>query len=97
MRLTTENYPHQAKHYPNFWRASQGVFVFGSLVDDSEKGGDIDLLIETLEQINLIKKLQLMSLIQMIIGDRRIDLLVKNVSSKPKAIFETAKNEGILL
>ena len=73
------------------------VYLFGSRVDDAKKGGDIDLLIETTSEATLLDKLRFVSLLQQQIGDRKIDVLVKSVLSKPRTIFDTAKQEGILL
>ena len=73
------------------------VYLFGSRVDDTKKGGDIDLFIETINETVLLDKLRFISLLQQQLGDRKIDALVKNLSSKPQAIFDTAKKEGVLL
>lgn len=53
------------------------VYLFGSRTDDSKRGGDIDLLVETgLKGEDLVMaKLRAMSAIQRRIGDRKIDVV----------------------
>jgi len=73
------------------------VWLFGSRVDDQKKGGDIDLYIETEKPCALEDKLRLTSRLQRAIGFRKIDVLVSGMGSKNKSIYDTAKNEGVLL
>jgi predicted nucleotidyltransferase len=75
------------------------VILFGSRVDDTLKGGDIDLLMEldtrvpnktqAIGQIyaQLIKKL----------GDRKIDILIKDPSTQLTGIYSRAKEKGVPL
>ncbi len=52
------------------------IFLFGSRVDDSKKGGDIDLFIETDNKTNLFeKKIKFLAKIKKIIGEQKIDLV----------------------
>lgn len=73
------------------------VWLFGSRVDDSKRGGDVDLYVESKQPCDLATKLSLMSEIQRLIGLRKIDLLVKNNSDSERDIFVTAKSEGVCL
>ena len=75
------------------------VILFGSRVDDSKKGGDIDLLFETDEQVDnrtatigalyvaLIRKL----------GDRKIDVLLKDANTLPAPVLRIARQTGVEL
>lgn len=82
------------------------VLLFGSRVDDTKRGGDIDLLVEhdpALQGSDLIKrKLRMMTAIQMAIGDQKIDI-VTTPSQSPGAepdtrlVVENARKEGVLL
>ena len=51
------------------------VFLFGSRVDDTSKGGDIDLLLIT-KKNSFIDKLKLKVQIKKKIGDQRIDIIL---------------------
>lgn len=75
------------------------VILFGSRVDDSKKGGDIDLLFETEHPIqnrattmgdlyvSLIRKL----------GDRKIDILLKDTATPAAPVLTIARQTGIQL
>jgi predicted nucleotidyltransferase len=75
------------------------VTLFGSRVDDNKKGGDIDLLVES--SIPVLNKPQAVGKMyaQLIrqLGDRKIDILVKDPTSVPTAVFEIALQTGIRL
>ena len=75
------------------------VILFGSRVDDTKKGGDIDLLFETDRKlpnrtatvgdiyVSLIRQL----------GDRKIDILLKDGATPPAPVLEIARQTGIQL
>ena len=75
------------------------VTLFGSRVDDNKKGGDIDLLVES--SIPVLNKPQAVGNMyaQLIrqLGDRKIDILVKDPTSVATAVFEIALQTGIRL
>jgi len=73
------------------------VYLFGSRVDDAKKGGDIDLYIETDESENLLKKkLRMLASLHKILGEQKIDIVIKHAGSK-RYIDEIAKSEGVAL
>jgi predicted nucleotidyltransferase len=73
------------------------VYLFGSRVDDSKRGGDIDLYIETTCRDNIIKrKLRMLALLEKELGEQKIDIVVNNFNTE-KFIYQIAKNEGIAL
>jgi predicted nucleotidyltransferase len=75
------------------------IILFGSRTDDAKKGGDIDLLFETDQHVSnraatigaiyvgLIRQL----------GDRKIDILLKDSATPPSPVLEIAHKTGILL
>jgi predicted nucleotidyltransferase len=73
------------------------IWLFGSRVDMLKKGGDIDLFIQTKSEYTLQDKINFITSLQYLIGDRKIDLIVQTPSSKHRSIFDTAQNNGILL
>ena len=72
------------------------VWLFGSRVDDSKKGGDIDIAIFS-ESINkdIMKEIQVKRYICDRIGEQRIDIVTTSDGSE--AIFKLAIAEGIEL
>ena len=76
------------------------VYLFGSRTDDSKKGGDIDLLIESdldrTEHFN--RMIRAVSGIQRSIGDQKIDMIVSSdVNSDTRVIVREAVRTGIRL
>lgn len=73
------------------------IYLFGSRVNDSKKGGDIDLYLETDTKEELFeKKIAMLTNLKKAIGEQKIDLVINNFSTE-KFIFKVAKEEGILL
>ena len=73
------------------------VYLFGSRVDDTKKGGDIDLYLEVDDRQSVFeKKLTLLSALRKNLGDQKIDLII-NDSSKEKDIYKIARTTGVLL
>lgn len=75
------------------------VSVFGSRAIDSAKGGDIDLFFETDDSLpnraEVICKLY--AALVMALGDRKIDVIVKDADTPPARIFEIAGRTGVYL
>jgi uncharacterized protein len=63
------------------------VALFGSRADDTQRGGDIDLLIVS-EHIGVRERLRLQSALEDALGLRKIDLvIVRDVEKNPFAKF----------
>ena len=77
------------------------VRLFGSRTDDSQRGGDIDLLIETQQSdVNKLVRAELTMLadLQTQLGEQKIDVLLDYPTRQTRsAIFSIAKETGILL
>ncbi len=58
------------------------IYLFGSRVNDSAKGGDIDLLVLS-RKISLMVKLAILGKLHQILGERKIDIAVYQDDSKP--------------
>lgn len=70
-------------------------FIFGSRADDKKRGGDIDIYIETdVKRDVLKKKIKFLVDVKKEIGERKIDAVINNHTSK-KLIYDVAKSEGI--
>jgi len=72
------------------------IYLFGSRTDDSKKGGDIDLYVQTGTCDSLLdKKFEFLSLIEQALGEQKIDVVFDE--NKNKAIDIEAKTNGIEL
>lgn len=70
------------------------IYLFGSRVDDSKKGGDIDLLILS-KTLSFRDKRKIRIALHKQLGEQKIDILITPVISTP---FERiAFSNGILL
>lgn len=75
------------------------LWLFGSRVDSSKRGGDIDLYLEVdadvPDALALVRDLRLALFSR--IGEQRIDIIVRAPDTAPSALHELAKLEGVLL
>lgn len=73
------------------------VRLFGSRVDDSASGGDIDLFIEVGQaQANRAATVsRLAAELQIALGDQRIDIILVDPNTAPQPIHEIARRQGI--
>jgi predicted nucleotidyltransferase len=79
----------------NIFGSDAKIFLFGSRVNDSIKGGDIDLFIETSKNSSLQDKISFISKLKLKLGDQKIDVVVNSPKQKDKKIFRIAKETGI--
>lgn len=81
--------------------ADAEVRLFGSRVNDHQRGGDIDLLIQTQsgDAMKMTRaEIDLQTLLQARLGEQKIDILLdypSRITYPP--IFQVAKQTGILL
>ncbi len=76
---------------------SSYVKIFGSRADVHQKGGDIDIYIQTDQKKDILKsKIVFLREFEKLFGEQKVDLLIDN-GTKRKEIFEIAKKEGIAL
>lgn len=73
------------------------LYLFGSRVNDTKKGGDIDLFIDSKEEVSLQTQMDFLKKLYKNVTQKKIDLVVQTPSQKDKAIFKTAKQTGIIL
>jgi predicted nucleotidyltransferase len=75
------------------------VYLFGSRVDDAQRGGDIDLLVEVAHEVENRPSAaaRFAAKLQRRLGDRRIDVLVVDPQTQPQPIHAIARTTGIAL
>lgn len=73
------------------------LYLFGSRVDDTQKGGDIDLYIIPGETAGNLTEMKISFLVELkhAIGEQKIDLVIDR--GENRLIDQVAKKEGILL
>ena len=79
--------------------ADSRIWLFGSRVDDAKRGGDIDLLIETDKTLpNRVTTIcRLEGSLVMKLGDRKIDIILKDARTPEAPIHRAARDHGVLL
>lgn len=75
------------------------IWLFGSRTDDTKRGGDIDLLIETDTTLpnRVVALCRLEGSLVMKLGDRKIDIILKDACTPEAAIHRAARAQGVLL
>ena len=75
------------------------VRLFGSRVDDSKKGGDIDLYIETPRALDnrAVAICKIGAELEKRMGPRKIDVVLKDAVTPPANIHDLATRTGIIL
>jgi hypothetical protein len=99
MRLTAEQIAVIKQNTALIFGENAQVFLFGSRIDDSKKGGDIDLFIDLMDKIErpIEKILYLNGLLQQALGMQKIDIIFHAPSYSYQPIHTAAKETGILL
>lgn len=71
------------------------VYLFGSRVDDSRRGGDIDLLVRTTSaKKGILERVRMAARIKSLIGDQKIDIIGDYEDNQ---VVQEALKNGILL
>lgn len=75
------------------------IRIFGSRAREDEKGGDIDILIETDRQLpgRLASACRLASELQMQLGDQKIDVIIIDPETRAQPIHQIARQTGVML
>jgi len=95
MRLNTQQHQAIKKYFLEVFHDGH-IYLFGSRVDDEQKGGDIDLYIDSPDKKNLVhKKLDFLVKLKKEIGNQKIDVVFNK--GQNRVIDKVAKKEGILL
>ncbi len=77
------------------------IYLFGSRVDDTKKGGDIDLYVQTQEvdiKRLLDQKMAFLLALEEKIGEQKIDVVLHRIKqNEDLPIYKIAREEGVLL
>lgn len=82
-----------------FFGSDCNVYIFGSRVYDNKKGGDIDIFVETNLDTKKMVRAKVKALVELesVLGERKIDLVIKNPSIPEELVHKIAKQEGVKL
>ena len=99
MRLTESQRAIIKASVANVISPNSQIWLFGSRADDTKRGGDIDLLIETDTILsNRVAALcRLEGRLVMTLGDRKIDIILKDPRTPDAPIHLAARAQGVLL
>ncbi len=71
------------------------VYLFGSRLDDTKRGGDIDLLVRTADgKQGVLARVRLIARLKQLLGDRKIDVIGDHEDSP---VAQEALRKGVLL
>jgi hypothetical protein len=97
MRLSKNQISAILKAKASFFPHSK-IYLFGSRIDHSRSGGDIDLYLLSEKRVldGVKKRIDFLVMLKSLIGDQKIDVILAEPSQN-RLIDKTAKKEGILL
>lgn len=101
MRLTESEKKSICEIFLRHFSKNDHLWLFGSRIDNSKKGGDIDFYVETEEEnphVALEKKLSFINDLWSSLGEQKIDVVLNLTQDNFNLpIYEQAKSRGILL
>jgi predicted nucleotidyltransferase len=100
MRLTEDQIAAIREATAEVFGPEAQVWLFGSRVKDSKRGGDIDLLIRPGDPMaiddRLQRKVRFLGILERRLGERRIDVIIEH-SAGPRPIEQIALETGVKL
>ncbi len=96
MRLTTAEITPIKKAFAETFEGGK-IYLFGSRVDDTKRGGDIDLYLCPEKEFDDMRKRKIRFLVKLdeYPGEQKIDVLI--AQDKNRLIEETAIRDGVML
>lgn len=95
MRLSEAYITVLKKYFYQFFKEGD-MYLFGSRIDDTQKGGDIDLYMALPDHQNLFeKKIKFLSRVKRELGEQKIDIIFNEDKTRP--IEQEAMRWGIKL
>lgn len=99
MRLSEETKSIIIDSVRRHFTQAEKIILFGSRADDSKRGGDIDILVQTplTSAVAFEEKLQTAAALQLELGEQRIDLLTTTGADDGRLIVQNAYRQGVVL
>ncbi len=96
MRITLHEAESIVENTHKVFGMQSSVILFGSRVDDTAKGGDIDLYVVTDNETELLaKKLRFLTLLEKTFGEQKIDVVFKK--EEIRAVDQEVEKKGVVL
>lgn len=99
MRISTKDQQAIVNMTHKYFNKDAEVYLFGSRVDDSKKGGDIDLYIIPEHKSNAEqlynKKIKFLVALHLAIGEQKVDVII--AKDKNRLIEKEARRTGVKL
>ncbi len=73
------------------------IYLFGSRVDDTKRGGDIDLFLSTSHPVSLEEKISMLTQFERRGIERKVDLVIQSPDQDQPTIYEEVVQKGIQL
>jgi len=100
MRLSSAQIEAIKQEVEHFFGAQAEVWLFGSRVDDKQRGGDVDLFVKSglrdAEQL-AAARFAFLAQLKRRIGDGKIDLVLQREGGDILPIYEIAQQQGVRL
>jgi len=100
MRVTTAQRQAIESAFREAFGPGSRLLLYGSRLDDSARGGDIDLCVEAVSRpwAELVKfRLAFLAALERSLGERRIDVLLKRIGDTPRPIDLEVERHGVEL
>ena len=73
------------------------IYLFGSRVDDTKKGGDIDIFVESSQNVTFRDEIKILAKLELCGIYRKVDLVVKTPFKAHQSIYETISKTKVVL
>lgn len=100
MRLSSDQVEVIKQETEHYFGAKAEVWLFGSRVDDTAKGGDVDLYVRaaTSDADQLVAaRFAFLARLKRRMGDRKIDLVLQREGGDSLPIYELARQQEVKL
>jgi hypothetical protein len=99
MRLTEETKQIIIDSVCRYFTQAEKIILFGSRVDNSKRGGDIDILVQTpVSSAEAFEaKVRTAAALQLQLGEQRIDILTTSGVDDMRLIVQNAYRQGAVL
>lgn len=100
MRLSSSQIQAIKQETEHFFGAKAEVWLFGSRVDDTAKGGDVDLYVRSMssdaDQL-AAARFAFLARLKRRLGDRKIDLVLQREGGEVLPIHKLVRQQGVKL
>lgn len=100
MRLSSSQIEAIKQETEHCFGAQAEVWLFGSRVDDTAKGGDVDLYVRAASSDAdklAVARFAFLARLKRRIGDRKIDLVLQREGGEVLPVYELARQRGVKL